>query len=279
MENIYGLSNSNVHKRSSLQPIGNYALQIPYNQHLGHVDMVDQCLLHDVHSQNYSSPNVRYFQSGRPPVSDHRSIGNMSVESRMPRSPLAYSITPMKLEEDVVVFDGVVVNNGVPVDRARSSSVSLGGSGGSSSSSGKGYKTDVCLSYMQTSGFCRYGSKCQFAHGNKELNPVPFAYKNMVETPCKSYSISGTCAFGSKCRFLHHETSTSPSAATTRAVSHLKPVEPTSSIVNVKTSDWSPADDGIETQLKEDVDSYINKVLYGPQRTRRLEVFNQICSE
>ena len=33
------------------------------------------------------------------------------------------------------------------------------------------YKTELCRSYEET-GICRYGAKCQFAHGEEELRPV-----------------------------------------------------------------------------------------------------------
>lgn len=32
-------------------------------------------------------------------------------------------------------------------------------------------QTELCRSWKE-SGSCRYGSKCQFAHGEKELKPV-----------------------------------------------------------------------------------------------------------
>jgi len=34
------------------------------------------------------------------------------------------------------------------------------------------YKTELCRSYNRT-GYCRYGLKCQFAHGIRELRPSP----------------------------------------------------------------------------------------------------------
>ena len=33
------------------------------------------------------------------------------------------------------------------------------------------YKTELCNSWIER-GVCRYGSKCQFAHGEQELRPV-----------------------------------------------------------------------------------------------------------
>lgn len=33
------------------------------------------------------------------------------------------------------------------------------------------YKTELCKSYTET-GNCRYGAKCQFAHGKEEIRPI-----------------------------------------------------------------------------------------------------------
>ncbi|KAK1440301.1 hypothetical protein QVD17_06126 [Tagetes erecta] len=300
MDNIYGISNSKGPKRSSLSPIHNFAMPNPYWHQLGHV--VDRYLSHDVHThstglKNLNSANLRYLQPGRshvvspssvlenqPPVNymyhhsnGNRSIGSRAESPRQSRSALQFGNTLVKAEEDVVVFDGDVVND-LSVDRARCSSLSLTDSSGSSSSSGRSYKTDICLSYLENSGFCRYGSKCQFAHVNKEIHPVPFSYKSVLETPCKNYSPSGTCSFGPKRRSVYHETST-PTSSTTRTISQIKPDGPSNSTVKLKSSNWSPMDDDIEIQLKQDFEPYTNMVLYGPRRIKRLPVFTQICPE
>lgn len=96
---------------------------------------------------------------------------------------------------------------------------------------------------------------------------------------------SGTCAFGSKCRFLHYETSPSKSSSVS-SISPSKLDEPTISIVNIKSTNWTPLDDGVDiktangtTLSEEEFDAYVNKVLYGPRRMKRLLVFNQICPE
>lgn len=40
------------------------------------------------------------------------------------------------------------------------------------------YKTEYCRSWRET-GTCRYGNKCQFAHGEHELRPV-LRYHNRI---------------------------------------------------------------------------------------------------
>lgn len=63
------------------------------------------------------------------------------------------------------------------------------------------YKTELCRSFEET-GACRYGPKCQFAHGKAELRPVlrhP-KYKTQI---CKTFYSRGTCPYGRRCRFIH----------------------------------------------------------------------------
>ena len=63
------------------------------------------------------------------------------------------------------------------------------------------YKTELCKSYEET-GYCKYGDKCQFAHGVGELRPVARnpKYKTKV---CQSYWTTGTCKYGKRCNFIH----------------------------------------------------------------------------
>jgi len=63
------------------------------------------------------------------------------------------------------------------------------------------YKTELCRSFCET-GACRYGHKCQFAHGEHELRPVMRHPKYKTET-CKTFSNTGTCPYGNRCRFIH----------------------------------------------------------------------------
>ncbi|KAF2071404.1 hypothetical protein CYY_007283 [Polysphondylium violaceum] len=63
------------------------------------------------------------------------------------------------------------------------------------------YKTELCRSFAET-GICRYGTKCQFAHGRDELRPVMRHPKYKTET-CKTFHSVGSCPYGSRCRFIH----------------------------------------------------------------------------
>lgn len=63
------------------------------------------------------------------------------------------------------------------------------------------YKTELCRSWIET-GQCRYGHKCQFAHGEHELRPVLRHPKYKTEI-CKTFSLTGHCPYGNRCRFVH----------------------------------------------------------------------------
>ncbi|KAG6609701.1 zinc finger domain containing protein [Phytophthora cinnamomi] len=63
------------------------------------------------------------------------------------------------------------------------------------------YKTELCKHYTEN-GSCRYGSKCQFAHGEEELRGV-LRHPKYKTTRCKAFMSTGKCMYGSRCRFIH----------------------------------------------------------------------------
>jgi len=63
------------------------------------------------------------------------------------------------------------------------------------------FKTELCRSYADT-GACRYGHKCQFAHGEHELRAILRHPKYKTEF-CKRFTYNGLCPYGNRCRFIH----------------------------------------------------------------------------
>ncbi|RLN13698.1 hypothetical protein BBJ28_00014723 [Nothophytophthora sp. Chile5] len=63
------------------------------------------------------------------------------------------------------------------------------------------YKTELCKHFTEN-GSCRYGSKCQFAHGEDELRGV-LRHPKYKTTRCKAFVSTGKCMYGSRCRFIH----------------------------------------------------------------------------
>lgn len=65
------------------------------------------------------------------------------------------------------------------------------------------YKTELCRPFEEN-GKCKYGDKCQFAHGALELRIVARHPKYKTEL-CRTYHTSGLCPYGMRCNFIHNE--------------------------------------------------------------------------
>jgi hypothetical protein len=64
------------------------------------------------------------------------------------------------------------------------------------------YKTELCRAFEET-GHCKYGEKCQFAHGHQELRTVHRHRKYKTEL-CRTYHTIGFCPYGPRCHFIHN---------------------------------------------------------------------------
>ena len=74
------------------------------------------------------------------------------------------------------------------------------------------YKISLCKHYNTQKG-CRYGEKCQFAHGNLDLRPNISQYSPMIQNQndflnykvvkCKNWDKNKTCKYGMYCSFAH----------------------------------------------------------------------------
>ncbi|CAO3629868.1 unnamed protein product [Cunninghamella blakesleeana] len=65
------------------------------------------------------------------------------------------------------------------------------------------YKTEYCRNWTEL-GYCRYGEKCRYAHGENELRATPrhVRYKTQI---CKAYHQQGECPYGLRCTFIHDD--------------------------------------------------------------------------
>ncbi|GAV07956.1 hypothetical protein RvY_17729 [Ramazzottius varieornatus] len=64
------------------------------------------------------------------------------------------------------------------------------------------YKTELCRAFLEA-GHCKYGEKCQFAHGTWDLRTVNRHPKYKTEK-CRSFHATGLCAYGPRCHFVHY---------------------------------------------------------------------------
>ncbi|KAF4085832.1 hypothetical protein AMELA_G00099610 [Ameiurus melas] len=72
----------------------------------------------------------------------------------------------------------------------------------SSSTASSRYKTELCRTFTER-GTCKYGSKCQFAHGAEELRGINRHPKYKTE-PCRTFHSIGFCPYGIRCHFVHN---------------------------------------------------------------------------
>ncbi|KAM4600140.1 mRNA decay activator protein ZFP36L2 isoform 1-T1 [Fundulus diaphanus] len=64
------------------------------------------------------------------------------------------------------------------------------------------YKTELCRPFEEN-GSCKYGEKCQFAHGYHELRSLTRHPKYKTE-PCRTFHTIGFCPYGPRCHFIHN---------------------------------------------------------------------------
>jgi len=64
------------------------------------------------------------------------------------------------------------------------------------------YKTELCRPYEEN-GTCKYGDKCQFAHGVHELRSLVRHPKYKTEL-CRTFHTIGFCPYGPRCHFIHN---------------------------------------------------------------------------
>lgn len=119
------------------------------------------------------------------------------------RDPAIAQVMAGRLQAQYTGSYGVVnsqIETGMP-----SPGSSTAGSGGPSANNRKLglYKTELCRSWEEK-GTCRYGAKCQFAHGEQELRRVSRHPKYKTEI-CRTFWVSGSCPYGKRCCFIHTE--------------------------------------------------------------------------
>eukprot|EP00118_Oscarella_pearsei_P003234 m.13509 g.13509 ORF g.13509 m.13509 type:complete len:309 (+) comp24947_c0_seq2:2897-3823(+) len=158
------------------------------------------------------------------------------MTSTFPRSLFEVSNATFEMENNKLCDFGVHLDySPLPIPRNRASSVesspgspfpSLGSPNGTrrirftseseekrrSSILSSRYKTELCRPFAEV-GSCKYGDKCQFAHGIFELRPLVRHPKYKTEL-CRTFHAIGFCPYGPRCHFVHNlderETKASP---------------------------------------------------------------------
>lgn len=83
------------------------------------------------------------------------------------------------------------------------------------------YKTELCRPFEEF-GVCKYGDKCQFAHGINELRSLARHPKYKTEL-CRTYHTVGFCPYGPRCHFVHNQEEVAIQKATAAAPPQMGP--------------------------------------------------------
>ncbi len=78
------------------------------------------------------------------------------------------------------------------------------------------YKTELCRPFEEN-GACKYGEKCQFAHGYHELRNLSRHPKYKTE-PCRTFHTIGFCPYGPRCHFIHNADERRPAPSNANSV-------------------------------------------------------------
>lgn len=87
-------------------------------------------------------------------------------------------------------------------DRERSLSASVEEERRRNAANSSRYKTELCRPFEEN-GMCKYGDKCQFAHGYHELRQLSRHPKYKTEL-CRTFHTIGFCPYGPRCHFIHN---------------------------------------------------------------------------
>ncbi|KAM3875254.1 mRNA decay activator protein ZFP36L1 [Diretmus argenteus] len=150
------------------------------------------------------SPFSNSAQWSKPGCSAQRSLSMVETSSAMAAN-LAWPGTEIKHSQSDSSPAPLNITSSLPSSSSSTSSLfSLFSSASSNSvsSSFSRYKTELCRSFAE-SGVCKYGGKCQFAHGLEELRDLNRHPKYKTE-PCRTFHTIGFCPYGIRCHFVHN---------------------------------------------------------------------------
>lgn len=161
-----------------------------------------------------------------------------SKEGQLPRSSLSH--IPFRVDRSVSMIEGNISSLGGREEKTVSplllsppglciSNTSLSSAASPSASRPTAppphistrYKTELCRTYEE-SGTCKYGTKCQFAHGLDELRGLSRHPKYKTE-PCRTFHTIGFCPYGARCHFIHNADELASAATTPPQKQKLRP--------------------------------------------------------
>lgn len=142
------------------------------------------------------------------------------------------------------------------------------------------YKTELCRPFEEF-GVCKYGDKCQFAHGLAELRSLARHPKYKTEL-CRTYHTVGFCPYGPRCHFVHNQDEAVPNKSTP-AVAAIVPQRPRPAALSPSLSLDSPSPPcSLSQSPTSSMGSFFSSdpELHspGPLDDQRLPVFNRLST-
>ncbi|XP_045596522.1 mRNA decay activator protein ZFP36L1 isoform X2 [Procambarus clarkii] len=137
---------------------------------------------------------------------DHKAVGGHLPLSKRNSTPVGASLAAPSAHTQLLHAHAKAALSPIEpsnmhrrLDRSHSEPVK-GGEGRQANSSR--YKTELCRPFEEN-GFCKYGDKCQFAHGHAELRTLSRHPKYKTEQ-CRTFHTIGFCPYGPRCHFIHN---------------------------------------------------------------------------
>ncbi|KAL0213871.1 hypothetical protein P9112_006055 [Eukaryota sp. TZLM1-RC] len=122
------------------------------------------------------------------------------------------------------------------------------------------WRTELCRTFFET-GYCQFGSLCNFAHSADELQPKK-VHPLFRTQKCLSFFRQGYCCYGNRCRFSHRDKN-----LPTGSKKHQNDLSPSACIISPSAFIKIP-----NPQSDEEVEN-----LYPPKQTtrKRLSIFKK----
>lgn len=143
-----------------------------------------------------NSIRINQFLNYYPISSEQEAYYQKNVNFLLQQNPKANLITKAMLQ----LQNQNIYNKNLLLNCIQSSTNSIRDEQKNHINSGR-YKTELCRQFIENGG-CKYGDKCQFAHGKTDLKDVNRHPKYKTDY-CKTFHSKGFCPYGPRCHFIH----------------------------------------------------------------------------
>ncbi|CAO3590044.1 unnamed protein product [Absidia cylindrospora] len=118
------------------------------------------------------------------------------------------------------------------------------------------YKTEMCRNWEEQKT-CRYGNRCQYAHGVEDLRYVQ-RHPRYKTIRCRTFDSTGDCPYGKRCTFLHEEKVPSDRSSRVRQDSSSTLKQGTSSLTSTSPSFLATAGPPYSPPLEVPIDESVS---------------------